>query len=79
MERAFFTRYYGFMLTASHIALMAGFIFMMHLSSTVQIGFLIASGLAFGWMFHLRGSHEPPCGADIGSEAIARPRPEFRP
>jgi hypothetical protein len=79
MGRAFFSRYYGFTLTASHIILMAGFIFMMHLSRAVQVGSLIVSGLLFGWIFHLRASHEPPCGADIGSEAIARPRPGFSP
>ena len=79
MGKAFIPRYYEAMLTASHIALMAGFIFMMHLSRAVQIGSLIASGLVFGWIFHMRASDEPPCGADIGSEAIARPRPGFNP
>jgi hypothetical protein len=79
MSGAVVGRHYEVMLTASHIALMAGFIFMMHLSRAVQIGSFIASALVFGWIFHMRGSGEPPCGADIGSEAIARPRPGFNP
>jgi hypothetical protein len=74
-----FRRHYEIGLIASHIALMAGFIFMMHLPTAVQIGLLIASGLVFGWMPHSRGSYEPPCGADLGGEAIDRPRPEFKP
>ena len=79
MKKSLFVSHYEFLLIASHTALMAGFIFLMHLARSVQLSLLIASGLVFGWAFHSRGSDEPPCGADIGSEAIARPRPGFEP
>lgn len=79
MKTSIFIGSYEFLLIASHIVLMAGFIFLMHLSRSIQISMSIASGLSFAWVFHSSGSNEPPCGEDIGSEAIARPRPGFEP
>ena len=67
----FFFRHYDLIVITSHIAIMAGLIFMMGLSTPVQIGFLIASALILSGMLYSRGSgylSDPPI---IG---VARPR-----
>jgi len=75
MERDFFKDHYDFFLIVSHIALMAMVIFFMALSTRFQIGLLALSTLTLVFMLHSSQSEEPPCGAPIGIEGIARPRP----
>lgn len=74
-----FVRYYHFILITSQIAVMALLIFIMNIPRDLQIALLVVSALVFPWALHYRGSHEAPCGLDIGGEAIARPRPGFEP
>ena len=74
-----FVRHYHFILTTSQIAVMALLIFIMNIPRGLQIGLLVVSALVFPWALRYRGSHEAPCGLDIGGEAIARPRPGFEP
>jgi hypothetical protein len=73
----FFSDHYEVMLIASNIALMAMVIFFMALSTAFQIVLLIASALSLAFMLRSGRSDEPPCGASIGFEGIARPRPGF--
>ena len=73
----FLTDHYEVFLIASNIALMAMVIFAMNLHRTFQIGLLIASALFLVFVLHASGYEEPPCGAPIGLEGIARPRPGF--
>jgi len=77
MEHSFFTDHYEALLIGAHIVLVAGVIFFMALSTTFQIGLLVASALFLIVMMHSGESNEPPCGAAIGRERIARPRPGF--
>jgi hypothetical protein len=74
-EHDFFTDHYGFFLIASNIGLMATVIFFMALSTAFQITLLVASALFLVFLLHSNRSEEPPCGAPIGLEGIARPRP----
>jgi len=74
-EHDFVTDHYEVFLIASNIALMAMVIFFMALSTTFQIVLLIASALSLVFMLHSNQSGEPPCGAPIEIEGIARPRP----
>jgi hypothetical protein len=71
--------HYQFFLIGAYIALMAMVIFFMALSTGFQIGLLVASGLVLGWMLRQRWTDEPPCGANIGAESIARPRHGYQP
>jgi hypothetical protein len=72
-------RYYQPALITANVAVVAVFVFVMHLPTVFQISLLIASALVFGSILRSRDSSEPPCGADLGGEAIARPRPGFSP
>jgi hypothetical protein len=75
-----FVRYYPVFLVVSHIAVIALFIFLMKLPREVQIGFLILAGLDAAWAFHYRkNDDDPPCGAAVGDEPIARQRPRSEP
>jgi hypothetical protein len=74
-ERGFFTDHYEVFLIVSNVALMAMVIFFMALSTRFQIGLLALSALILVFMLHSSRSQEPPCGAPIGIEGIARPRP----
>jgi hypothetical protein len=74
-ERDFFADHYEVFLIISNIALMAMVIFFMALSTRFQIGLLTLSAVILAFMLHSSRSKEPPCGAPIGIEGIARPRP----
>ena len=76
-ERDFFADHYEVFLIISNIALMAMVIFFMALSTRFQIGLLTLSAVILAFMLHSSRSKEPPCGAPIGIEGIARPRPEL--
>jgi hypothetical protein len=75
----FFTDHYPILLVVAYIALMAMVIFFLAIPTGLQIGLFIASALVLLWMLHQRGSEDPPCGANIGAESIARPRPGYEP
>jgi len=77
-KHAFVTDHYEVFLIASNIALMAMVIFAMNLHRAFQIGLLIASALFLVFMLHSNRYEEPPCGAPIGLEGIARPRPGLK-
>jgi len=76
-KHGFFADHYEVILIASNIALMAMVIFFLALSTTFQIVLLIASALSLAFMLRSGRSDEPPCGASMGFEGIARPRPGF--
>jgi len=73
MEHNFFTDHYKLLLFATLIALMAGVIFFMALSTTFQIGLLVASALFLLVMMLSSDEDEPPCGASVEREGIVRP------
>jgi MFS superfamily sulfate permease-like transporter len=77
MERHFFRDHYEFVLDAWHIALLACLIFFMNLFKGVQIGLVIACSLVLVWIFHSRGTDEPPCGAGVSGEPVARRKAGF--
>jgi hypothetical protein len=77
-EHGFLSDHYEVFLIASNIALMAMVIFFMALSIIFQISLLVASALFLVFMLH-SNREEPPCGAPIEFEGIARPRPSFVP
>jgi hypothetical protein len=76
-QHDFFTDHYEFFLIASNIGLMAMVIFFLALSVAFQINLVVASALFLVFLFHSNRSEEPPCGAPIEFEGIARPRPGF--
>jgi hypothetical protein len=78
-EHDFFTDHYEFFIVASNTGLMAIVIFFMALSVAFQISLLVASALFLVLLLHSNRSGEPPCGAPIELEGIARPRPGSEP
>jgi hypothetical protein len=78
-EHDFFTDHYDVFLIASNIGLMAIVIFFMALSVVFQISLFVASALFLVFLLHSNQSKEPPCGATLELEGIARPRPGFEP
>jgi hypothetical protein len=73
-EHGVFTDHYESLLILSNIALMAMVIFFLALSTTFQICLLIVSALFLVFLLRSHQGDEPPCGAPIGLEGIARPR-----
>jgi hypothetical protein len=77
MKQTPFTRSYRLLLVASHIALVILFVAIMNFSRLFQ-GILVAlSVLVFIWIFTPRGTDEPPCGEEVGSQGIARHMQEW--
>jgi hypothetical protein len=80
MERHFVLDHYEFILDVWYIALLAMVIFFLNLSKSVQIGLLIACGVAMIWALHTGGgAEEPPCGSEVSGEPVARSKGGFRP
>lgn len=73
-RRTLFTERYQLILITLYTLLMAMVIFFLAIPRALQIGLLLASVLVLVWMLNHQFAEEPPCGTNIGAEAIDRPR-----
>jgi hypothetical protein len=78
VEKNFFVRNYRVILEVWFIAVIAFVIFFMHFARAVQIGSLIVAAALFIWIFSAGNPDDPPAGAEVSGEPVARSRGGFQ-
>lgn len=72
-DSSFFAKHYEFIEDAGNIIMTAMVVFSLNLHFLYKIALVVAAGLIFIWMSHVRKGETALCGTEINADAITRP------